>query len=269
MELSGCDAVFVREDANLDLVTRAIRFSFRLNRSETCIAPRRIFVHRSLAGELEQKLVKMADALQGVPERTPAARFAANLISQAVEKGARQASGTVLPGKEGITPTVMAGVTAGMGLLEEDVFAPVVSIVPVDGDEDALTMASSCPYALGATIFGAAEGPAWVLAQRVRAGGVTINDVVAPTADPRLPFGGRGKSGFGMTRGVEGLLDVTTPKVVTVRRGKMIWHLDSPQPDDPQFFSDYILATNSPSLKKRLGAWRRVLPIMLRKMVGK
>ena len=63
------------------------------------------------------------------------------------------------------------------------------------------------------------------MARRVRAGSVCINDLIVPTADPRLPFGGRGRSGFGVTRGAEGLLEMTVPKVVSTRIGRFRPHL--------------------------------------------
>ena len=67
-------------------------------------------------------------------------------------------------------------------------------------------------------------------------GTVLINDVIAPTADPRVPFGGRGASGYGVTRGAEGLLEMTAVKTVLVRRGGAMRHLDAtPDADAPMF----------------------------------
>ena len=69
-----------------------------------------------------------------------------------------------------------------------------------------------------------AREPARRLAVRIRAGTVTINDLIAPTADPRLPFGGRGQSGYGVTRGAEGLLELTCVKTTSLRRGRLRPH---------------------------------------------
>ena len=66
------------------------------------------------------------------------------------------------------------------------------------------------------------------MARRVRAGSVCVNDLIVPTADPRLPFGGRGRSGFGVTRGAEGLLEMTVPKAISVRTGSFRPHLAAP-----------------------------------------
>ena len=96
--------------------------------------------------------------------------------------------------------------------------------MPVSDPEAALAAAAQLPVRLGASIFGP-PAAARDMARRVRAGSVCINDLIVPTADPRLPFGGRGRSGFGVTRGAEGLLEMTVPKVVSTRTGRFRPHL--------------------------------------------
>ncbi len=85
-------------------------------------------------------------------------------------------------------------------------------------------MDSRCPYALGASIFTAHPVRGAQLAGQLRAGSVAINDVIVPTAHPATPFGGRRESGWGVTQGAEGLLEMTIPQVVSVRGGKMRPH---------------------------------------------
>jgi acyl-CoA reductase-like NAD-dependent aldehyde dehydrogenase len=115
---------------------------------------------------------------------------------------------------------------------------PVIAVRDI---EDALTLAARSPYALGAAIFGP-EAAARSLAARVAAGCVVINDIIVPTADPRLPFGGRGRSGFGVTRGPEGLLEMTVVKSISVRRGRFRPHLDPKEAEDSAFFAALIAA---------------------------
>ncbi len=110
-------------------------------------------------------------------------------------------------------------------------FAPVAALIVVDGIEAALAEATACPYALSASVFGP-RGAALAMAARVRAGSVVVNDIVVPTADPRVPFGGRGASGFGVTRGAEGLLGMTAIKAVSVRHGRFRPHLHPPHAAD-------------------------------------
>jgi delta 1-pyrroline-5-carboxylate dehydrogenase len=123
-----------------------------------------------------------------------------------------------------------------MALLQEDVFAPWLALIPVASPEAALGAAADCPYALGASVFGP-PGAAEAMARRVRAGSVCVNDLIVPTADPRLPFGGRGRSGFGSTRGAEGLLAMTVVKTVSERRSRLRPHLAPAAENDAGLFA--------------------------------
>jgi delta 1-pyrroline-5-carboxylate dehydrogenase len=105
--------------------------------------------------------------------------------------------------------------------------------------EEALAALSLCPYALGASIFGPVEA-AIALAARIPAGSICVNDLIVPTADPRLPFGGRGRSGFGVTRGAAGLLEMTVVKTVSVRRGRFRPHLAAAKPGDAKRYAALI-----------------------------
>jgi aldehyde dehydrogenase (NAD+) len=106
-----------------------------------------------------------------------------------------------------------------MAICQEASFAPVMAVLPFDTLEDALRMESECMYALGASIFTRTPERAVQLAARLRNGSVAVNDVVVTTAHPATPFGGRGESGWGVTQGAEGLLEMTVPQVVSIRRG--------------------------------------------------
>jgi len=126
-----------------------------------------------------------------------------------------------------------------------------LTVTPVSSVGEALAEAGRSPHALGASVFGP-EAEAVALAGRIRAGVVVVNDLVVPTADPRLPFGGRGESGFGVTRGAEGLLELTVPKVIAVRRARRLFHLDDPDPVDAELFRAYLTLTHAGGLAARL-----------------
>ena len=99
----------------------------------------------------------------------------------------------------------------------------------VVADSDAAVVAANAsPYALGAAVFGPREA-AQAVARKLRAGCVVVGDVIVPTADPRLPFGGAGESGFGTTRGAEGLLAMTRPQAI-VSRDRPEWRHLAPLP---------------------------------------
>ncbi len=230
MELSGSDAVFVLPGADLGLVARCLAYGLRLNGGATCIAPRRVFVGRDQAAALEAALLAL---LPAVPDaETPpliAGRLQA-LLNQAAGMGGRvHRTG---PGR----PAILADARPDMPLLQQDVFAPWLAILPVASMDQALRDDALCPFALGASVFGPVAA-ARAFAGRVRAGSVCINDLIVPTADPRLPFGGGARSGFGRTRGASGLLEFTVEKTISTRRGWFRPHLAVPGEADAGRFA--------------------------------
>ena len=118
---------------------------------------------------------------------------------------------------------------------------------------EALALDAACPFALGASIFGPEEA-ARELAARLNAGTVVINDMIVPTADPRLPFGARGASGYGVTRGAEGLLEMTVGKALAVRRGRFLPHLAGARASDAPMFSALLGAVHGGG-RARWRAW--------------
>ena len=115
---------------------------------------------------------------------------------------------------------------------------------------------------MGATVFGD-EPRAKELAGRLTAGCVVINDMLAPTADPRVPFGGSGESGFGVTRGAAGLLEMTRMKTLIVQRKKWLPHLESPTPHDAKLLSGLFAMLHGRGVALRLrGLGRMVAAIV-------
>lgn len=266
-ELSGCDAMFVLPGADASHVERAalsLRFGLALNGGATCIAPRRVFVLSDPATELEARVAELAAGLPAVRVTPEIATRASSLLHDALDLGARLLAGDRHPSAEAFRPTVLAGVSPVSRLLREDLFAPVVSLVSASSLDEALSASALCPYALGASIFGP-EDEARVLAGRLRAGVVTLNDVIVPTADPRLPFGGRGESGYGVTRGEQGLLELTAVKVVSTRRGRRLPHLEERRPGDEDLFRAWMTAAHGGGLGARLAGAGRLFQAMLRR----
>ena len=220
VELSGADAAIVLPSAAIDHATRAIGFGLRLNGSATCMAPRRVLLvdhgsdHRTTVLEALWRQV-----LAIGPVRIPVAqtRLAQELLDEARSDGATVLGGGI-DSSGRFLPALVLEATAGMRVTQTDLFAPVLSVVDVDGVDGVLEAQEACPLALTASIFGD-EDEARKLAKRLKVGHISINDVIVPTADPRVPFTGRKQSGFGGTRGAEGLLEMTAPRVIAVRRG--------------------------------------------------
>lgn len=250
MELSGCDAVFVLPGAALDRVVAALAFGLRLNGSATCMAPRRLFV----IGEHPGLLPALLDACQQLPAVALPARTRALLAELLAD--ARSRGGEVLT--EPQRYAVVTGATAAMRIAHSDIFAPVVCIFDVPDTGAAIAAHAPCPYALTAAIFGP-EKQARALAARLPVGTVLINDLIVATADPRIAFGGRKASGFGVTRGREGLLEMTTLKTVVVQRGRDLRAYQATTAEHQPFFAAYLQAVHAGSWRARWRGLRRLL----------
>jgi aldehyde dehydrogenase (NAD+) len=128
-------------------------------------------------------------------------------------------------------------------------------------EEDALKLASQSHYALGASVFGERKA-ARAFAKKVRAGLVVVNDMILPTADPRVAFGGRDQSGFGKTRGAEGLREMTIAKAVVVQRSKRLRHIEPLPPNAVDLFGAYASFAHAAHWRARLRAARHLLSAM-------
>jgi acyl-CoA reductase-like NAD-dependent aldehyde dehydrogenase len=228
LELSGCDAMFVLEDADIPLAARAAWYGATANRGQTCIAVRRAFVQRGVYPQFVSVLQSLASCAVPLRQSLMAqVEQAELLVHDAVAEGGR-----LLTPKQATTtgtmcvPMIVADARPDMALCREATFAPVMAVLPYDTLDEAVQMNRQCPYGLGASIFTGQPNSAAELAKKIRAGMVTVNDVIAPTAHPATPFGGVGRSGWGVTQGAEGLLEMTVPQVVSRRGGKFRPHYD-------------------------------------------
>jgi acyl-CoA reductase-like NAD-dependent aldehyde dehydrogenase len=231
LELSGCDALFVLADADLDLAARAAWFGVTLNAGQTCLAVRRIFVDRTVYDPFLRKLEPLAAAARPMPLALASQRQQAQeLIAEALAGGARLLAAPPEAGGEAVLfPAILADASPSMRLCREAAFAPIAAVVPFDRLEQALAAQDLCPYALGASVFTRNRRLAWQVAARLKTGSVCINDVIAPTAHPATPFGGTDASGWGVTQGAEGLLELTVPQVVSHRSGTWRPHYQPPE----------------------------------------
>jgi acyl-CoA reductase-like NAD-dependent aldehyde dehydrogenase len=223
MELSGCDAVFVLESADLELTAKAIEFGLVFNGSATCMAPRRIFGSAERLADLLNILRRRSSEWIAKPVATAGDHLARQLIQDAVAAGAELAIGTV-PVDHAWSPVVLTQVTPQMPIASADLFAPVTSLIAVADADAAIDAARKSPYALAAAVFGKTS-EATTYARRVGAGTVVVNDLIAPTADPRVSFPAWNRSGFGVTRGPEGLLQMTRLQVIVEQHSQWRPHL--------------------------------------------
>jgi hypothetical protein len=162
-----------------------------------------------------------------------------------------------------MTPCVLRNVTPQMAIAQDDFFGPVLSLISVPDMQAALAADRLCPYALGASVFGPSNvAEHW--SQQIQAGCVVINDLIVPTADPRVTFGGWGQSGWGVTRGWDGLLEMTRPQTLCTRYGGWLPHLNRHQSGNAQLMSGLLQWFHGGSLAIRLGAIKNILGALRR-----
>lgn len=245
MELSGCDPVFVLEDADLKLVSDCLLFGLTLNHGRTCMAPRRVFAKHSQVDEILRHLrasLRKRDELKScqwnepgksetadqnrlsteirlLNSASPQGRVTQRMIDDAVSAGAKLVCDSRAPCDPSLDPgiTILDHVNSSMSVAQADLFAQVLSFIRVESDTQALMEDQNCPFSLCASVFGS-ESRCQEFARLINSGCVVINDMIVPTADPRVPFGGRFLSGHGKTRGPAGLVEMTQLKAIVVPR---------------------------------------------------
>lgn len=256
VELSGNDAAVVLPSADLSQVVAALAFGMRLNGSATCMAPRRILLVDFPASQRNLFVEQLTSALSQIEEialPASARRQLAHLISDAQRDGATAVGN---PFCETIRPLLLLNATPEMQIALSDIFAPVLTLIEVEGTAGILRAQQACPLALTTSIFGE-ERAARLLAGHINTGTITINDLIVPTADPRVPFGGRRQSGFGVTRGAEGLLEMTAVKVIATRRGRRTRHFDPTGETHAALFHSIITAAHASRIGQRWSSLKR------------
>jgi vanillin dehydrogenase len=229
LELGGKAPLIVLDDADIDAAVNAAAFGAFMNQGQICMSTERIVVDEKVADEFVQRLSARA---AGLPLQDPSlgptvlgsmvdARSAANvtgLIQDAIGKGARITAGGKCDGTL-MQATVLDDVTKAMRIYAEESFGPVVSVIRVSGDEEALRVANDSEYGLSASIFSRDIARALKMARRVQSGICHIN---GPTVhdEPQMPFGGVKASGYGRFGGKAAIDEFTTLRWITVQSGE-------------------------------------------------
>jgi acyl-CoA reductase-like NAD-dependent aldehyde dehydrogenase len=230
LELSGWDPCVVLDDADPELVAAALAFALRFNGGETCVAPRRVFVGTALNESIESALTGRLAAIDAIAFNAGISLRVTALVSDAIARGARLLAGRITE-VSATGPIALAGVTPDMPIWSTELFGPILLIHEYADLDAAIAEANRSDFLLGASVFGN-EPQALAVADRLRAGLVTVNDVIFPLADPQVPLSARGASGFGVTRGAEGLLAMTRPKAMTrprsQRAARLAFELEPP-----------------------------------------
>jgi acyl-CoA reductase-like NAD-dependent aldehyde dehydrogenase len=198
-----------------------------MNSGQICMSTERIVADRAVAGDLGDRLAERAGRLvtgdprdQGTmvgPMVDGAARErVVELIEDARAKGAQVLAGGDADGNV-VAPTVLAGVTPEMRVYGEESFGPVVAIVPVDGDDEAVRVANDTEYGLAAAVFGEDVDRALEIARRIESGICHVNSSTVHD-EPQMPFGGVKASGWGRFGGTAALEEFTELRWMTVQQ---------------------------------------------------
>jgi succinate-semialdehyde dehydrogenase / glutarate-semialdehyde dehydrogenase len=231
LELGGSDPFIVLEDADIKTAATAACRARNQNNGQSCIAAKRFIVAEPIADEFEELFSRAVAALKvGNPKDRanqvgPLAR--ADLVDdlerqvkESVKKGARVLTGGKRLDNGGyfFEPTVLAGVRPGMPVYNEETFGPVAAVIRVRDAEEALWVANDTDFGLGSSIWTKDVERGQLLAERVEAGLVFVNGMVA--SDARLPFGGVKRSGYGRELSAHGIREFTNIQTVWVGPAK-------------------------------------------------
>ncbi len=226
LELGGKAPFVVLEDADLDAAAAAANFGAFMHQGQICMSTERIVVDKRVADQFAQKLTARASSLKVGDPRDPSTQIGplinagaldrvSELIEDAVDKGAEVLTGGEADGLV-YQPTVLRGVTPEMRIYREESFGPSVSIIEVDGPEEAIDVANDTEYGLSASIFSRDVERAEQLARRIQSGICHINDATVHD-EPQVPFGGVKASGWGRFGGPWAADEFTELRWITVQ----------------------------------------------------
>lgn len=229
LELGGKSAHIVFADADLEEAARSAQAAINVNAGQVCSAGSRLLVEQAVHDEVVERLVALNRTVAVGPASarpdmgpliSPEQRErVASYLRLAEEEGARAVVGAersdLPPGGCFVKPVVLTGVTNDMRVAREEIFGPVLCVIPFDGEEQAVTLANDSEYGLVAGIWTRDLARAHRVAARLEVGQVFVNQYFAGGVE--TPFGGVKNSGYGREKGVEGALEYTQVKTVTVR----------------------------------------------------
>ena len=228
LELGGSDPFLVLADADLEVAAVAAARARFLNGGQSCIAAKRFIVEEPAADEFEGRFAAAVAALPVGDPLDPATRVGPLARADLLDALERQVGASVAAGAKVLlgggrlqgpgwfhAPTVLTGVTPEMPVFREETFGPVAAVVRAADEEAAVGLANDTAYGLGASVWTRDTERAQRLGRRVESGSLFVNAVVA--SDPRLPFGGVKRSGYGRELAAVGIREFTNIRTFWVQ----------------------------------------------------
>jgi acyl-CoA reductase-like NAD-dependent aldehyde dehydrogenase len=225
LELGGSDPFIVCADADIEKAsTGAVKGRF-INCGQSCIASKRFIVVKNIANEFIEKFIQKTEKLKvGDPSsddtdigplvNAKALKTIDSQVNDSIKEGAEVFIGGEQMGSKGYfyKPTILGNTTPNMRIVNEEVFGPVAPILIAENEKEAIKLANDSEFGLGASIWTKDLENAEVLSNIIKSGIVSVNNVVV--SDPRVPFGGIKKSGFGRELSRYGMLEFVNIKSI-------------------------------------------------------
>jgi succinate-semialdehyde dehydrogenase/glutarate-semialdehyde dehydrogenase len=239
LELGGKDPMIVLSDANLDHAINGASWGGFANMGQTCAGIERVYVMHDIADKFIDGVVKRAESMKvgdpsdwatEVTAMTDPNQFeiVKELVDDAVAHGATLLCGgpidkADLPeGLDGnfYAPTVLTGVNHGMRIMKEEIFGPVLPIITVDSEAEAVKLANDSEFGLGASIWTADTARANAVSEKVEAGNVWINDHMYSAGMCQCSWGGVKDSGLGRSHSKFGFYEAVEPQVIATTNAR-------------------------------------------------
>jgi len=216
LELGGKSPAIIGRDADFDLAARRLLFGKTLNAGQICVAPDYALVPEgsvdAFAEALARNVAKMFPTLRGNADYTSIINdrhkvrlegYLDDARTQGAKVRALHASAGDVDGRR-MAPTLVLGATDAMAVMREEIFGPILPIIPYGRLDDAIAYVNDRPRPLSLYYFGNVRGDQERVLANIVAGGVTLNDTVVHLTQDNLPFGGIGPSGMGAYHGFDG-----------------------------------------------------------------
>lgn len=227
LELGGADPFIVLRDADLDVAVKTAVTARMLNQGQSCIAAKRFIVVKSVAQQFEMAMKSAFEALRTGDPMDPNTQVGPMARPDLVDEIEHQVKASVAAGARLVTggrrsqivgcyfqPTILADVCKGMPAYSEETFGPVVSIITAGDEEDAIRIANDSEFGLGGCVWTRDLKRGEEIARKVETGAMFVNGMTK--SDPRLPFGGIKKSGYGRELASYGIKEFVNIKTIWI-----------------------------------------------------